>query len=378
MLLDIFSDKKREPAECIITLDGEEITEFYPYLTEVVVDTSRAQAATATLRFETRRLEDGLWSVQDDERLHAWAAITIEAAFGDTIEEIMRGYVRQIDLSYPADASATTVTVSCQDDSIGLDRQHHREIWGSDAPTSDRVIVETILGNSGLPVRLHPDSADGQSDLVVNQDCSDICLLCRRAEANDYELIFAEGQVYFGPLRLDGEPQATILVYAGLDTNCIRFDVKDDGHLPDRVGYDVAAETGAAVNSRVVAPNLPLLGKTPADSTGAGLPEFAWNMRREGLGNDAEMAAQAQHLANANSFKVRVEGDLDGSLYGHVLRVAEPVGVDGVGERYGGIYYVDSVSHHFDTVGYQQTFVLLRNAYGDNLEVSGNPLAGLL
>lgn len=378
MLLDIFSDKKREPAECIITLDGEEITELYPYLTEAVVETSRAQAATATLKFETRRLEDGLWSVQDDERLHAWAAITIEAAFGDTIEEIMRGYVRQIDLSYPADASATTVTVSCQDDSIGLDRQHHREIWGSDAPTSDRVIVETILGNSGLPVQLHPDSADGQSDLVVNQDCSDICLLCRRAEANDYELVFAEGQVYFGPPRLDGEPQATILVYAGLDTNCIRFDVKDDGHLPDRVGYDVAAETGAAVNSRIVAPNLPLLGKTPADSTGAGLPEFAWNMRREGLGNDAEMAAQAQHLANANSFKVRVEGDLDGSLYGHVLRVAEPVGVDGVGERYGGIYYVDSVSHRFDTAGYQQTFVLLRNAYGDNLEVSGNPLAGLL
>ena len=69
--------------------------------------------------------------------------------------------------------------------------------------------------------------------------------------------------------------------------------------------------------------------------------------------------------------KITATGELDGTLYGHVLRVGEPVGVDGVGQRYGGIYYVDTVNHRFDIDGYRQTFTLLRNAYGDNLESSG-------
>ena len=76
--------------------------------------------------------------------------------------------------------------------------------------------------------------------------------------------------------------------------------------------------------------------------------------------------------------KVRAEGELDGSLYGHVLRVGEPVPLDGVGERYGGTYYVDSVSHRFSMEGYRQTFTLLRNAYGDDIEGSTNPLAAVI
>ncbi|MDQ6966566.1 MAG: hypothetical protein Q9M23_06560, partial [Mariprofundaceae bacterium] len=69
---------------------------------------------------------------------------------------------------------------------------------------------------------------------------------------------------------------------------------------------------------------------------------------------------------------------LDGSLYGHVLRVAEPVGVDGVGSWLGGVYYVDAVSHKFDYNGYRQSFTLLRNAYGDNLpSVVGSALSAI-
>ena len=75
---------------------------------------------------------------------------------------------------------------------------------------------------------------------------------------------------------------------------------------------------------------------------------------------------------------MHAEGELDGSLYGHVLNVGLPVGVDGVGERYGGIYFVDQVRHQFNSEGYRQTFALLRNAYGDNLAGAGGLLAGVL
>ncbi len=53
-------------------------------------------------------------------------------------------------------------------------------------------------------------------------------------------------------------------------------------------------------------------------------------------------------------------------------------GVDGVGEKYGGIYYVDRVTHKFAFEGYTQEFALIRNAYGDNLEVSSSLLDAVL
>ncbi|MDJ0854798.1 MAG: hypothetical protein QNI88_06275 [Desulfobacterales bacterium] len=377
-VLDLLTAKFREPAECLIRVGGagEEISDLYPVLLEVRVDTRRDQPAVATLKFETRRDEQGQWLVQDSGLLAPWEPIVVEAAFGTRVEEVMRGFVREIDASYPEDAGTTTVTVECQDDSLQLDRAHVREVWGGDAPTTDQDILTQILESYGLS--LDPESGAGQTGLVINQDETDIAFLRRRAEANGYDLLFREGSVYFGPMRLDAAAQAAIMVYAGQATNCLRFEVVDDGHQADQVTFDRAETEGEGTVSETVSPDLPLLGNDPATEQGSGLPAFAWRMSREGEMEEAEWQARAQRRANELSLRVKAEGELDGSLYGHVLRVGEPVGVDGVGERYGGVYFVDTVHHVFDTEGYRQSFTLLRNAYGDNLESSGGVLSGVL
>ena len=95
-LLSLFSEQRRQPAECVVELDGSEIDDMYPALVEVVVDADRGRATTATLVFESRRLEDGFWAVQDDDRFKPWVSIKIEAVFGDESEEVMRGYVKEI------------------------------------------------------------------------------------------------------------------------------------------------------------------------------------------------------------------------------------------------------------------------------------------
>jgi phage protein D len=376
MILDFLNQKLREPATGIIEIDNQEINDLYGFLTELVVETSRTEAAAATLTFETRRLETGEWVIQDDGRFYPWAKIKILAAFGSESEEIMRGYIREIQAEYPNEAGTTKVTVTCQDDSIALDREHLRDTWGGDSPTTDRVIVETILHHHGLT--LHRDSQDGMSHLTLHQNSTDIRFLNKRAQANGYELIFRNGEVYFGPMRVAAEAQDNIMVYAGPDTNCINISIQDDGHKPDSVAFDIAAETGAGTNTQVIQPNLPTMGTTAADSRSTGLRDFTWRMDKQGVCNATEITARAQQLANEQAMRVRANGELDGSLYGHVLRVAEPVGVDGVGERYGGIYYVDTVTHRFDMNGYRQTFTLMRNAYGDNLTSSRNPLARLI
>ena len=376
MVLDLFSGAQREPAGCVVKVGVAqlEITDLYPFLTGVDIECSRTDAWSATLTFESRRDEQGQWAVQDSGVLLPWEPILIEASFGSRSEEIFRGYIREVSASYPEEAGAATVTVECQDESIVLDRTHVRQSWGeAEAPTTDGLIFQQIVSRNALAP--NPESGQGLSGLHLFQDATDIAFLRDRAEANGYELIFAEGMVYFGPMRLSGEPQPTILVYAGRDTNCQRFDVRADGHQPEKVAYEVAATEGTGTQERTVEPDIPLLGPEPASGGGPGLPEYVWRLRRQGTVDEAELTARAQAKANELSLRVKGDGELDGTLYGHVLRVGELVPVDGVGDRLSGLYSVDTVSHSFSTDGYRQRFQVLRNAYGDN--VPSGPLGGL-
>jgi hypothetical protein len=376
MLLDFLSAKHREPAECIIKVGGEEVSQLYPFLIEARIECHRTDAWAGTLRFESRRDENGVWSVQDDPAIRPWQPIVIEAAFGSTVEEIVRGYIREVHADYPQDPGATAVEVELQDGSLEMDREHVRKVWGGDVPTADAAVLAEIVGK--YPLILDPESGTGLSGLTLNQNATDIRFLRSRAEANGYELILDRGFLYFGPMRVEASAQETILVYAGRDTHCYRFDVRADGHQPDAVAYDAAPETGAEPVSTVMAPDLSPLGLEPADSAASGLVPFVWRLDRPGAVSQAELDARALGRANELAMRVRAQGELDGSLYGHVLRVGLPVGVDGVGTTLDGIYYVDAVTHVFSEDGYRQTFTLLRNAYGDNLAAGASVLAGVL
>lgn len=378
-MLDFLSGTQREPAGCVIKVGVAqlEITDLYPFLTGVEIDCSRNDAWAATLTFESRRDEMGSWAVQDSGLISPWEPIVIEASFGSRTEEILRGYIREMRASYPEEAGAATVTVECQDESLALDREHIRQAWGSpEAPTTDRMVFEQIVARHGLAPM--PAADPGLTGLHLFQDATDVSFLRERAEANGYELIFSGGQVYFGPMRLSGQPQPTIMVYAGQATNCLRLDVRADGHQPEKIGFQIAAPEGTETVERTIEPDLELLGPEPAAGGGPGLQDFVWRVRRPGTIDEAEITARAKGRINELSMRVKAEGELDGTLYGNVLRVGELVAVDGIGDKLNGLYYVDTVRHSFSSDGYRQSFNLLRNAYGDNVPAGGGgPLAGL-
>jgi phage protein D len=375
-LIDLFSDKNTKPAECLVSINSAEISDLYTALLEVQVQADRSRATTATLILETRRLEDGQWTIQDDERFKPWHSIKIEAVFGDETEEVMSGFIKQVSTDFPAQKGSARVTVSCQDHSLQMDREHINQRWGEDAPTTDSFIATQIAKRNNLGLLEPPN--EGQTVQDLNQNTTDIKFLQRRAQANGYEIIFQQAKLYFGAMRLHAATQPTIKVYAGPDTNCISFNIQDDGHKPDRVAYQGAAQTGTQEPAVEVSPALRQLALEPANSENSGLNNFVWRSQLQGLHDSAQLQGIAQQMADQQSMKISVEGELDGSLYGHVLRVAEPVGVDGVGQKYSGTYYVDTATHKFDVEGYKVNFTLLRNAYGDDLSESSNPLAGVL
>jgi hypothetical protein len=376
-ILGTLSAPFRAPAECVVLIgdDQHEMSDLYDFLVEVTVESGRSEAATARLEFESRRDIDGSFVVQDHADIAAWKPILIQAAFGDRREEVFRGFVREIRAEYPEDPARAAVTVECQDESLALDRQHMRRRWMDQAPTSDAVVVTTILGGYTSPfggaLTLAPSSGPGLAGLTLNQDATDARFLRERAQANGYELIFGSGSVHFGPMQLSAAAQPTVLVYAGADTDCISFSARIDGHAPNQVAFDLADSQTGSAQRVTVGPDLPLMGTRPARDSQSGLSDFVWVMAREGADDEQELRAKAQQRANEVSLRVSAEGELDGSLYGHVLRAGVPVGVDGAGDDFSGTYYVDTVTHRFSATGYRQAFRLLRNALGNDLATAG-------
>ena len=101
----------REPGECIIRIDGEEIVDLYPYLRQVSVVMDRRGSTVCDLEFETFRAEDDRWRVQDSPFLTPWKPIVIEAVFGNHHEEVMRGYIREVRLECPERMEEASVRV---------------------------------------------------------------------------------------------------------------------------------------------------------------------------------------------------------------------------------------------------------------------------
>lgn len=364
----------REPVECRITLGGQPLGALSRWLREVTVDTGRRSASVATLVFETLRDETGRWAVQDEPTLRPWSPIRIDACFGSRCEEVMRGWVRELRVDTPQDMAAASVTVIAQDETLALDREHLRQALSrSDAPLTDGQLAQKIASEHGLLADVQP----GLTHSALNADTTAVRLLQERAEANGFEFGVRAGTLYFGPPPLGGQPQPTIVVHGGPTTNCLRLATRFDGHRPDQVRLVRPADASGEPETQTLSPDLPLLGRQAADSAGAGLPAFVWTLPRPAGATAAEATARAQAQVNESAWKLFAEGELDGALYEHVLQPRRTVNVDGVGDVYGGLYYVDEVQHRFSAAGYRQVFKLLRNALGDQGGASADPLAAL-
>jgi hypothetical protein len=370
------SAQLRQPVECVVTVDGAEISTLYPFLREVQISMSRRAATTATLLFDSVRLEDGQWSVQDAGVLTAWRRIRIQALFGERPVEVMSGFISEVSCDYPEDRSATSVTVIAQDESLVLDRAHLKAAFSTEtAPKSDDARAREIAAGHNL--KFSGDA--GLTPANLNIDGTQMEFLRRRAAANGFELYFRSGTLHFHAPRLQQQPVAPILVHAGNATNCLSFNVRYDGHKPDAVLLKRAAQSGQDVEVVRFTSELPLLGKVAASSVAQGLEPFEWVVRTGGGLSAAEAARLAQAKANDTAWKIAARGELDGALYADVLFTHALVPVDGAGSTHSGTYYVDEVRHKFSLEGYRIGFKLLRNATGDDTaQAEPNPLAAVL
>ncbi|MCL2177863.1 MAG: hypothetical protein FWC28_05905 [Proteobacteria bacterium] len=358
------NEKLRRLANCLVTIDGREISDLYPWLKQVSVETSRKDAAICTLKFISVRNEHGEWNVQDADVLVPWRRILIEAVFGTESEEIMRGFIRDIRVEYSDDMNVS-VTVTGQDESILLDREHVQKTYSTfEQPLMDDALIRELLKPHWVGSQIEVSAGTTCGNLYF--DGRPIRLIRDRAALNGYEFWVRKGKAYFGPPDLEGDPQPGILFYVGPTSNCFKFSVFHDGHRPDSVCFVDAPESSSEVGGGETYSNQSLpLGETLANSKNQGLGDFVWRIQTPRGSTLAEREARAKAKAEEVAWKIRATGELDGSIYGHVLQPNRTVKVDGVGRTHAGIWYVDEVKHHFSADGYCQAFRLMRNATGE-------------
>jgi phage protein D len=362
MLFDFLKAAFIHPAECIISIDGRPITDLYPFVTSVSVDATRDRGTEAHIAFASPVDEMDYWAVADDLRLRRDAVIKIEADFTTVREEVMRGIVTQVNPSFPSNAGQATVDLSARDDGARLDRQPNITPRGTPPTgTTDKLILEAMLLGTGLRADL--ENGMGKSGLQLHQRTSDLVFLKSRALANGYDLLFEQGQVYFGPMRIDGAPQTAIMAYAGPATNCRSFSPHNRGEGAEIQNWMRRNSFGDVEGEAQTSAEPSKMGLMSTRSLGTLAPQKA-RLDRWTTSDENENEARAKRAALDGQFSISAEGELDGSLYGHVLNVGHMVEVDGLGQLNSGLYFVDSVTHHFDSKGYSQRFKLLRDALG--------------
>jgi len=358
----------RVPAECVIYGNKKELTSLYAYVQEVTVHLQRNVSGTATIVIDSFRDERGRWLVQDSGLLQPWDEMQINALFGRSEQKILHGFVREIRQEYPDDMSAAQVTVEVQDDLLKLDREQiHGVLSYEGGEKSDGALAREIADKVDMECVTEKDEKGNELGLTaaaLHITTTPVKFLRERAEANGFELYTRDGVLYFHPPQLSATAQPAILAYAGQGTNCISFNLQHDGHRPDQVRLmrELENEKDKSAPPQVFDPEQKTLGDKKLTSEGRGLPPFVWSIDRPTGASAAEVESRAQAKANENQFKIKAQGVLDGTIYGHVLLPHLPVKVDGIGETYGGNYYVDEVTHKFTKEEYQQHFKLIRNA----------------
>jgi hypothetical protein len=81
---------------------------------------------------------------------------------------------------------------------------------------------------------------------------------------------------------------------------------------------------------------------------------------------DEALGAAASAASDDARLLVELRAELDPSLYRGLLRARRPVLVRGIGRRFSGVYYVESVRTTMEDNALLQTFVASRNATGQS------------
>jgi hypothetical protein len=318
------------------------------------------------------------YSLMDSPLLSNFNRVIVMVVFGLLPAVLIDGVITHKQFSPSTEPGQSRLTVTGEDVSVMMDRT---ESSTTHPNQPDIAIVSKIIASYAqyglVPTVVPPASMDVPIEVnrVPTQQATDLQYIRSLAEAYDYvfyiEPTAAPGvnTAYWGPKQYTGVPQRALTVNMGSDTNVTSINFQYSS-------LDSTIVTGSIQD--------PLLGvKVPVVTAGSLRPPLSitpdWmanlanaktkQYRADGGVNFVQAYGQAQSETDRSTDAVTVTGELDGALYGDVLRARKLVGLRGAGFKHDGYYYVKAVTHKIKRGEYRQAFTLVREGLGSTTPV---------
>jgi phage protein D len=292
----------------------------------------------------------------DDKLFAEGNQVQIQMGYLGSLETLMVGEITGLEPEFSAD-EPFMMTVR------GYDRRH-RLLRGrktrSFVQMKDSDIARQIAGNAGLRPRVQDSKV--KLDYVLQHNQTDLEFLQERARRIGYEVLVEDKTLHFRPPQ---EAQKAALTLS-LDQDIIRFYPRSTtltqvGQIEVRgwnpkgkkpiLGRAGPGAERSKMGGRTSGPQAASRAFGKTSSASARWPVFS--------------PAEADQMATGrfNDMALAYVGG-EGLCYGRAdLRAGHVVEIEGLGQRFSGLYYVTSATHTISaTAGYRTAFSVRRNA----------------
>ena len=336
------------------------------------VTDSGAERNAFTLTFTLGRSLLGDYALLRDDVFAARRRVVVAVSFGARVEVLIDGLVTYHQVLPGSRPGEARLAVSGEDLSMLLDLEERSDTFPNQ---SDADIARGILRRyvaDGVRADVHdPDIRPSDTQRVFSQQHSDLATLVALARRNTGFVFYIEpgdvpGQcvAYWGPERRvdlsNAQPALTVDMGPWTNVDSISFDMNALGPVATEANRLDPDSRATEATTRML-PTAPNLARRP-------LEELRTVVDRRAALRPPDVARVALGAATVrNADAVTASGEVDAARYGGVLRARQLVGVRGVGDSFGGLYYVRSVRHTLSPGSYRMSFTLAREGVGSTV-----------
>ena len=359
-----------------VVVDGSPIdATVMAQLVRAEVRESDRDPSVLALRFTLVQRPDGEFAPIDDELFDPGTPIAFEVEPpGGTLQRLFDGFVTHLRPHFETIESNAYVEVLAMDAAVLLDAEERVAAWPN---VKDSDVVSEVLSNYNITADVRDTDVQYDEDRQrLTQRATDWRFLQHLARRNGARFYFAYDQAqeavvaHFGPPDVDGPPQPdVVLLQEGQSLNWA------DLQLLATEPVKVKAAAIDPYAKRIVrgdgTPTLTVMGADDAAAavesglTGAGAAA-SLALLHSPTPLDEAIGAETAAATDRARFVIELRAEIDPALYRGLLRARRPVLVRGVGRRFSGVFYVQSVRTVLENSILLQSFVGTRNGTGQS------------
>ena len=294
----------------------------------------------------------------------------------DALGPQRRMLIKEIDYDFPSDG-IPIIVLKAYDQAVTLASEEKQRVWQKEAPGYlYSEIAEAIAAEAGLSPVIEKTSGCHLRVAQSNQSDANFLMELSKQAVNEqgvanYAFYVQDNELHFHTRPLDTPPTHTF-VYRGQDSTLLSFKPKAQGQWASGAGKGTTAigvdprkmETVSqeVVNEKSTRTSLGRKTYQVDGKTGRFVPfyerseSFHEEPERDPAKDKAEAKFSETEMRQVEA-SVIVVGD-------PTLRAKTNIEIQGVGRKFGGLYYVTSCQHTIDDNGYQCKLELRRNAVG--------------